>query len=254
MFECVRGHTVFVTALRGDSVIVDLGANRGEFSRQIRERVGGSCYLVECNPALAAMLEREGSFPVWKRAVSSANGFVSLHIANNDEASSVLELTAQSAHSGGLRDTVRVEANTLEALLSEMGCERVDLLKMDIEGAEVEVLRTVPASVLRRIGQITAELHGHPEFGFSIQQNVEEVVDRMRECGFISLDFSYGTRRDVLFINRALHRVSRIRELLWAFRTNPPCWLNKCWNAMPASFRDWLRSPLNRATGIDRNR
>ena len=254
MFACVRGHTVFAKKLRPDSVVVDLGANRGEFSRQIRERFGSSCYLVECNPDLAARLASEGQFPISRCAVSPNGGFVSLHIANNDEASSVLPLTKGSVHSEGIRETVRVEAKTLEALLLETGCKQVDVLKMDIEGAEVEVLRRVPLSVLRQIGQITVEFHGHSEFGFEIRRDVEEVIDRVTKGGFIVLDFSYGTRRDVLFINKALLRISRLRELLWKLRIEPPRALRAGWNAMPTLIRNSIRKLLDRTTGIDRSR
>ena len=51
---------------------------------------------------------------------------------------------------------ITVEARTLESLLDELGWERVDLLKVDIEGAERDVLRS-PA--LDRVGMIVGEIH-----------------------------------------------------------------------------------------------
>jgi FkbM family methyltransferase len=253
MFESIRGHTVYAAALGREAVIVDLGANRGEFSRQIQARVGGRCYLVEANPSLALTLENEGRFPVWKCAVGAADGVVAFHIANNDEASSMLELTDGSVYGGGVRETVEVRTKSLETLLSEIGCGQVDLLKMDIEGAEIAVLQSAPALVLRRIGQVTAEFHSDPEFGFQIRDEVESVILRMRQLGFIFLDFSYGTRRDVLFVNRAVHHVSWLRELLWRFRCSPPRWVQACWNSLPSSLKTRLRASLNSATGIDRD-
>jgi len=182
MFRCIRGHTVFVEPLRPGAVVVDLGANRGEFSRQMEAIFDARCYVVESNPILAARLEQDGAYTVWKCAVAGSERSVSFHLANNNEASSILELTERSVHSGGVRETVEVEAKTLETLLAEIGCRCVDLVKMDIEGAEVEVLRTVPTSVLRRIGQITAEFHAHEELGFDIRQGIEEVIDRISRC------------------------------------------------------------------------
>lgn len=51
---------------------------------------------------------------------------------------------------------ITVQARTLETLLDELGWDRVDLLKIDIEGAELDVLRS-PA--LDRVGMIVGEIH-----------------------------------------------------------------------------------------------
>lgn len=54
------------------------------------------------------------------------------------------------------RGGITVEARTLETLLDELGWDRVDLLKIDIEGAELDVLRS-PA--LARVRTIVGEIH-----------------------------------------------------------------------------------------------
>ena len=61
-----------------------------------------------------------------------------------------------SALGEGATGGITVPALTLETLLDELGWERVDLLKIDIEGAELDVLSS-PA--LDRVRMIVGELH-----------------------------------------------------------------------------------------------
>jgi hypothetical protein len=45
MFDTIRSHTIYASSLQTDSVVVDFGANRGEFARRMDERYGGRYYL-----------------------------------------------------------------------------------------------------------------------------------------------------------------------------------------------------------------
>lgn len=55
---------------------------------------------------------------------------------------------------------LEVEATTIPALLIDRGIECIDLLKMDIEGSEVTVLRSGVGGWLRQIGMLLLETHG----------------------------------------------------------------------------------------------
>lgn len=57
------------------------------------------------------------------------------------------------------------EQTTLAWMLDNYGVAHVDLLKLDMEGAEVETLLACPADVLARVDRVVAETHGtetHP--------------------------------------------------------------------------------------------
>ena len=58
------------------------------------------------------------------------------------------------------QNSITVKQVTLDALLESLGVERVDILKLDVEGAEIKVLRGA-SNLLRRkkILRIVAELH-----------------------------------------------------------------------------------------------
>jgi len=66
-----------------------------------------------------------------------------------------------------------VEATTVPDLFQRMGWERVNILKMDIEGAEADVLGPTADAWLDRVDMLIIELHG-PE----CERQVSETLDR----------------------------------------------------------------------------
>jgi FkbM family methyltransferase len=245
-FETIQGHSIYVPPLNSDSVVLDLGANRGEFAKQMSARFGGKYFLIEANPQLAEQLRAEDRFPVWHCAVADKEAVVDFHIATSDLGSSLLELPSRF-----FRETVVIRAKRLESLIAEIGARRIDLLKMDIEGAEVSVLRELPESTLRTIAQITVEFHSDLQWEFGIHREAEEVIRRLRRLGFLCLDFSSltltGNRCDVLFLNRRLLGIPRLQGLYWRTLTSPPHVATKIWRSLPDTWRTSLRGAVLRA-------
>jgi FkbM family methyltransferase len=249
-FAWIRGHTLYTPPLGADSVILDLGANRGEFARQASERFGGKYYLVEANPTFASVLRADGRFPVWHAAIGTADGPVTFNVAKNDEGSSLLDLQKDSPYGLVLEEAIQVPGRTLDSLMTEIGERRIDVLKMDIEGAEVMVLRSLSERRLREIGQITVEFHTDPLFGFHLAEAVEEVMRSLERAGFLCLDFTNTRRIDVLCINLALNPIPWPQRARWSFRTTPPAWLLRRWRAMPPSWKNNLRRFVSRVSGV----
>jgi FkbM family methyltransferase len=194
----VRGHAVWLPGLGRESVVVDAGAHKGEFSRSLAERFGCRCYLVEANPDLAAQLSQQGFKNVLPAALSAEDGRARFVHRDNKESGGIV---AGEGETGAT--TVEVETLSLPALLRRVGAERIDLLKLDIEGAEFDLIAKTPDEVLRGIGQITVECHDFlPEFkGRGLY---EALRDRLEALGFICCCMSIRTHGDVLFLNQSV--------------------------------------------------
>jgi FkbM family methyltransferase len=244
----VRGHSFFSPPLGPKSVVVDLGANRGDFSRLMKGQYGGTYYLVEANPRLADALRADG-FPVVNCAVAATDGPTRLNVAQNDEGSSILPLPGESELQCTLSHVVEVPGKRLETILSEIGEPRIDLLKMDIEGAEVQVLDQLSGATLRNIGQLTVEFHSDPMFRFGLQSGAESTIARLRDLGFLCLDFSWQRRLDVLFVNRAFHGISRLRGFWWEYQNDPNHWVNRVRDYCPSRVRKVLRTLMEKGMG-----
>ncbi len=219
-FTSVCGHTCYSPPLRArPPFVVDIGANRGEFSFQILQLFGGDGILVEANPNLISHLKsRFTTRKVVHAAVSDKCGFVCFNVSSNDEASSVLKLPESQAYQIHLSETVQVTSLTLDRLLADIN-KPIDLLKMDIEGAECQALDPPSRFLIDRVSQICIEFHSAPVFGYDLMAQTRKVIDLLTEMGFYAIDWSHGDLTDVLFINTRLnhfflpkYRLFQLRE------------------------------------------
>jgi len=218
IFAAIRGHSLYIPPLAGNSVVVDLGANRGGFALQMSGRFGGRYYLVEGNPDLQDGLRAQTAFRVLPYAVAPRDGPIRFNLAKNDEGSSILPLPETSVYDCTLDRTLEVPGRRLESILAEIDEPHIDVLKVDIEGAEVEMLTSADATCLRAIGQITVEFHGDSVFGFGLRREVDQAIIRMERLGFVALNFSRPLHTDVLFVSHEIHGLSRARGLWWKLR------------------------------------
>jgi FkbM family methyltransferase len=209
------GHHFVAQALDADSVVVDLGANRGELSRQIRRRFGSRCFAVEPVPELLAAIGDDEVASKVQAAVVGSGGKATLTTSRNPEAASLYPTIAKHE---GATGTIVVPAVTLEALLERWQLTHVDLLKVDVEGAEVELLEALDDSGFERFGQITVEFHDFLP-GATPPAVVRRVVQRLRRLGFFALVMSRPRHdhSDVLFLRPGQEGTpSRLRLLALA--------------------------------------
>jgi len=72
--------------------------------------------------------------------------------------------------------SVAVQVSTLEQFLDDAKITEADLLKMDIEGAEHEVLHSASPLVMRRFRNIALEYHPNG--------SVDALFQKLASCGF----------------------------------------------------------------------
>lgn len=221
-FVKVHNHTVYAPAMDGRPRILDIGANHGQFAQTIHQEFGADVCMVEANPALFEKLSAQGTFPIWHCALTDKDGTISFNIAQNDEGSSILPLPAESPLGCTLHETTTVPARTLGSILQEVRWDRVALVKMDIEGAEVGVLDSLSPEMLARVDQFSIEFHGNPIFRFGLHHQTEACLRRMKKLGFLVLDFSSKQRYDVLMINTRTVALPLIHRTLWGLKYDPP--------------------------------
>ena len=135
-------------------VIFDLGANIGLATLFLQRRHPQARIVsVEADHRThGRLVANVGDLPgvtVLHRAVAGADGPVRFYPARESIGSSVVPRR-------GSLPPVDTPGSTVASLMREVGVDRVDLLKIDIEGAEFEALRQTP---LDRVGEIIVEVH-----------------------------------------------------------------------------------------------
>jgi len=134
---------LFNRLLQPGMIAVDIGAHVGYFTLLAAKRVGPVGTVLAFEPDAdnhAALLKNIAmnnyqNITVARQAVSDREGYAQLHLTQ----------TGSGRHSmfhHGLpeRGSVDIETTTLDATLEELGWPHVDLIKIDVEGAEVSVL------------------------------------------------------------------------------------------------------------------
>jgi FkbM family methyltransferase len=207
----ISGHTVWAKGLSSTSVVLDLGANLGRFSHGIVNQFQCRCYAVEANPALCQRIEPDPRIVVFNLAVASTSGTIPLYLSTSCVSSSIL-----GGPQRNFMGTIEVQAVSLHELLQSAGLDHVDLIKFDIEGAEIQVLESCSDEFLRRVPQLTIEFHdflGLNRPSRTPRAVVERAVCRLQDLGFFAIKMWRRAYGDTLFINRRLTSASLVECL-----------------------------------------
>lgn len=190
----------------------DLGANHGEFGSYLAGEFK-SVICVEPNPQLD-LSGLKSNIQVLRCAIGWPSAQAWFRVSNVDVYSSLTgELTKPET---GCGDMVLVEVRTLAALFSQQPDGPIDFVKMDIEGAELDVLLGEQADVLTRIKQLTVEFHDFIDP--STRPRVLAAIARMQRLGFAFFRFSVTNNGDVLFLNSRHVKISPLRKCWIMFR------------------------------------
>lgn len=144
-------------------VVFDVGANVGRYSQAVLQRIP-EARLYSLEPSSAA-------FDKLKQALGSRGTALPFALGAEDAeqplyadrpGSELGSLLQRDLHRHGLdvREMETVTVRRLETLCDELAVERIDLLKIDAEGSELEVLRGAGAMLGTRIGVIQFEFGG----------------------------------------------------------------------------------------------
>ena len=128
--------------VRAGDVVLDCGASDGDFSRQALNAGAKLVVAIEISPASVECLRRNlapeiavGRAIVYPKGVWDKNDTLSLNVDDENFAANSVVL-----HAPGARGTVQVQLTTIDQIVNELALLRVDFIKMDVEGAEVNAL------------------------------------------------------------------------------------------------------------------
>jgi FkbM family methyltransferase len=173
--------------------VVDLGAHIGYYSVLAAMEVGpsGHVYAFEPDPFTLPLLRRnvqacgyEGVVTVVPKAVSNTAGKTELFLGRGSGITSIYR--ARDSRRGPVvveRGTATVETISLNAYFAELGWPPVDLVKMDIEGAERVALEGM-LELARRNPRLRLIVEFCPQHIKDAGATPEELFKSLRRVGF----------------------------------------------------------------------
>jgi FkbM family methyltransferase len=187
-----RGHT-----------FVDIGANIGWFSLLAASLVGptGRVVAVEPNPWNVALLRRS----------AQDNGFDNIEVLTVALAEKTGAVALETDGSNGrvipidgpppqpVKADFVVAAHPLDLVLQEAGVERVDAMKMDVEGAEPAVLRGAAQTIARHRPVLISEFY---PLALASWGSAESYLSALRQLGYrLSVIGTDGDQDDASIIS-----------------------------------------------------
>lgn len=194
------GWSVPVGLVHKDSVVYSFGVGEdASWDLGLINSKGCVVHAFDPTPKSLDWAKREVSNPSFIMrpvALSDQDGILTLWLpANPDHVSASCK--PSSGHSN-----IKLEASakTLSTLMEDLGHKRVDVLKMDIEGAEYPVIRDlIDSGAITRVGVLLVEFH-HWMPAFTLA-DTRTALARLESVGFVPAWVS-PSGHEVLFVNR----------------------------------------------------
>jgi FkbM family methyltransferase len=199
------------------ATVIDVGANRGQFSLFAARRFPAAelhCFepLPEARSKLVRALGRDSRrLHVYDAALGASSGPETFNVSASDDSSSLLvPTTTQTATfpNTGLAEHRTVEVARLDRVIAPQVVTRPCLLKLDVQGYELEVLRGADA-LLESLDELLiecsfVELYEHQPLAGEIVSHCAERSFRL--AGIFSLvrdDSGRCLQADFLFVRSA---------------------------------------------------
>lgn len=179
-----------------EDIVIDVGAHIGPYTLIASKRVGlnGKVIAIEADPDNFNILNRNirlnkltNVIPL-NYAVYSKEGKIKLYLPNSHEHSSYTKYnTVMSDRAVGETKFVEVKANTLDYLLlsNDIKHEDINWIKIDVEGAELEVLKGA-TNVLSKSKHISLLIEIH---NLSTNSNLYESIKELLNLYDFKIEF-----------------------------------------------------------------
>jgi len=149
-------------------IILDIGGNIGITSVYFANKFpNAKIYTFEPVPQNYEILkkntEKYDNIHIFNVGLGCEDGSFEIYMSEDDENFGGASLYSEA---GGVNveSRVKCQVRNVDDMLNEIGISRIDLIKIDTEGAEYDILTTIKKDTLTQVKWIIGELHGNRDF------------------------------------------------------------------------------------------
>jgi FkbM family methyltransferase len=192
------GWAVLAESLRADSRVISVGIGEdASFDLSLIAKYGCMVQAFDPTPKSADWVEnniKDARFVHRPKALADYDGVLRLYLpARNDFVSASLKMGGHTS-----REFVDVPCVKLSTLFGSLGFDAIDVLKIDIEGAEYPVIaESLASGALNAVRQLLVEFHHHmPAFTVA---DTRAAVFGLRSAGW-KIAWRSPSHHELLFI------------------------------------------------------
>ena len=186
--------------LNSDSIVYSLGVGDSiDFDIELINRTGATVHAFDPTPYAKNWVSEQDlpdNFVFHPWAASGNDGSLRLYRRVNKRGKSADVMWTADGSAGDADDFIDAPAYTLQSLMVNLNHNRVDLLKMDVEGAEYEILNGLE-NVRQLPEQLLVEYHHRfPGIG---KASTTKSIAKLKKLGYRIFDVS-ETGREIGFV------------------------------------------------------
>lgn len=187
-FDCMffNYNEMFVTGhyecynIQNLKTVLDIGANNGLFSKYLVEKGCESLYLFEPNKEatknIRSIIGNHSKYEVIEKAVSANGGDLTFYVSHNNTTIGSTSRDHVAKHANPIE--IKVPSISLKTFIEERNLEKIDLIKMDIEGGEYVIIESLEEEIFNITESFLIEFHGNDG------SNVDKMINRITSFGF----------------------------------------------------------------------
>jgi FkbM family methyltransferase len=195
----LRTIAAYASILRPGSVALDIGANIGAHALPLAEMVGPTGRVLAFEPTAFAFAKLQHNLSLNSRLQARVRAFQMMLVARDAEVlpealySSWPLDVSEDVHPklrGRLMSTQGARAASLDLVLEQEAVERVDFIKLDVDGYECEVLRGALRTLKRHRPVLIMEIA--PYVLVEHGESLEELLGLLRSANYRTYDLNSG--------------------------------------------------------------
>jgi len=176
-----------------DDIVADLGANIGIFSLYAESKKAKKIYAFEPIKDYALLFEKNlknySNVLLFKSAISYRTG--EGEILYNFQDNTILKDVYNKFNWKEEEINQRVKINLISINDFMINIEKIDFLKIDIEGSEYDILESITPENLNKIRKIACEYH------WNYDNRLEFSINKLKENDFIVFHFVINKIREI---------------------------------------------------------
>jgi FkbM family methyltransferase len=191
--------------IKAGDVVLDCGANIGTFTREALN--AGASKVIAIEPASENLecLRRnfapeiaEGKVIIYPKGVWDKDDMLELHIHHDNAAADSFLIPSDKS----TKTSEKVPLTTIDKMVDELKLDRVDFVKMDIEGAEVKALIGGKSVLARHHPKLSISVYHVPDHPVEVPRAIRDAWSGYRmECGPCAVVDNARIRPDVLYFH-----------------------------------------------------